>query len=196
MLKNTAGQKVLVYVKDNYSMAVTGDAANITAWISKDGAAPVQSNNVNPTELDSVNMPGMYAFDITQSESNCDDFVLYAQSSTDDVFIDFVKQNTNNTADSLFSLETVVAASPTPLSTSFALSAGSIVDNAYANMIVTIVGTTTETRRIASYNGITKLITLDTGLSFTPEAGNVIRLSGVSYGSVSIHPLPHGIFGF
>jgi len=91
MFKNIASQKVLIYAHDVISdIAKTGASANITAYISKDGAAPAQSNDVNPTELDSTNMPGVYVFDLTQAETNCDTFLLYAKSSTDSVAIDIV----------------------------------------------------------------------------------------------------------
>jgi hypothetical protein len=99
MLKNTASQKVAVFAYDTVNeIPKTGDAANITAFISKNGAAPAQSNDVHPTELDAVNMPGIYQFDLTQAETNCDSFVLYAKSSTEGVEFDVVKEKTEATS--------------------------------------------------------------------------------------------------
>ena len=86
MYKNVASQKVAVYAHDTSADAPkTGDAANITAYISKDGAADVQSNDVNPSEIDAATMEGVYVFDLTQAETNCDLFILCAESSTANV---------------------------------------------------------------------------------------------------------------
>jgi len=87
--KNIANQKVLIFAWDTVNKEPkTGDAGNITAYISKDGGAAVQSNDVNPVEIDATNLKGIYAFDLTQVETNCDLFVLKAVSSTSDVEID------------------------------------------------------------------------------------------------------------
>lgn len=53
MYKNVASQKVAIYAWDAAAgVEKMGDAANITARISKDGAASVATNDVNPTQLD------------------------------------------------------------------------------------------------------------------------------------------------
>jgi len=89
MYKNQASQYVIVFAWDTANdTEKTGDAANITAYISKDTAAAAQSNDVNPTELDATNLPGHYAFLLTQAESNCDLFDLHAKSATSDVKIE------------------------------------------------------------------------------------------------------------
>ncbi len=86
--KNLASQKLAVYAHDSLTdSAKTGDADNITAYISKDGGSASQTNDVHPTELDATNLPGVYVFDLTQAETNCDLFVLCAQSSTSGVVI-------------------------------------------------------------------------------------------------------------
>jgi len=99
MFKNIASQKVIIYAHNITTDAPeTGDAANITAQISKDMAATEASNDANPTELDSTDAPGVYYFDLLQAESNCDLFVLYAVSSTDNVVIDVIKEYTTSGA--------------------------------------------------------------------------------------------------
>lgn len=81
--RNVASQKIAVFAWDTSANAEkTGDAANITARISKDGAAVAQTNDVNPTELDVTYAPGVYLFDLTQAESNCDLLTLFAKSGT------------------------------------------------------------------------------------------------------------------
>ena len=89
MIKNTAGQKVIVYAHDTAADAPkTGDAANITAYIAQDAASIGVSNDANPTELDATNMKGLYAFDLTQAETNGDTVTLSAVSATGDVSIE------------------------------------------------------------------------------------------------------------
>jgi len=103
MIKNKAGQKVLVFAYDiANNTPKTGDASNITAYISRDGAAPAQSNDVNPSELDAVNMPGVYAFDLMRDESNCDTFFMSAASVTENVQLDPVRIETKGLADNYF----------------------------------------------------------------------------------------------
>lgn len=83
LFKNTTGQKIAVFAWDTVNdTEKTGDAANITAQISKDGGATAPSNDVNPAELDAVDAPGVYLFDLTQEETNCDLLILFAVSST------------------------------------------------------------------------------------------------------------------
>jgi len=83
MFKNTASQKVIVYAIDSTTgLPKTGDAGNITAYITKDGGSATVSNDANPTELDATNLKGLYAFDTTQAETNCDLFALSSVSAT------------------------------------------------------------------------------------------------------------------
>ena len=96
MYKNTAGQYIQVYAHNVAGdVPETGDAANITAQISKDTGASAATNDVNPTELDATDQPGIYAFLLTQAETNCDLVAVSAVSSTLDVVIDPVSIYTN-----------------------------------------------------------------------------------------------------
>ena len=89
LFKNVASQKVPVFAYDTLNDAPkTGDAANITAQISKDGAACAPTNDTNPTELDSSNAKGVYIFDMTQSEMNGDMIVISPVSSTTGIKLD------------------------------------------------------------------------------------------------------------
>jgi hypothetical protein len=82
MKKNVASQRWVVRAFDaTDGSAVTGDAANITAKISKDGAALTATNDTNPTELED----GLYEFDLTQAETNAYELLLSPESSTADV---------------------------------------------------------------------------------------------------------------
>jgi hypothetical protein len=84
MLKNTAGQRLVVLAWDiNTQTPKTGDAANITAKLSKDGGTYTATSDTNPTELEQ----GRYAFDLTQAETNCDRWHLIPVSATANVFV-------------------------------------------------------------------------------------------------------------
>jgi len=99
MYKNFSGQKVSVYAYNiANNTAITGGSSAITAYISKDGAAAAQSNDVNPSEIDPANMQGVYTFDLTQEETNCDLFLLSPKSSNSNAQIDPVSVYTINTS--------------------------------------------------------------------------------------------------
>jgi hypothetical protein len=86
MFKNVASQKVAVFAWNaGTGAAKTGDAANITDQISKDGGATAATNDVNPTELDATDAPGIYIFDLTQAETNADLVILSAVSATSNI---------------------------------------------------------------------------------------------------------------
>jgi hypothetical protein len=87
--KNKASQKVACFAYDSTDgSAVTGDAANISAQISLDGAATAATDDTAPTELDATDAPGVYLFDLTQAETNADLIVIASVSSTSDVLIE------------------------------------------------------------------------------------------------------------
>jgi hypothetical protein len=93
--KNKPNQKAIIYAwNESTGSPKTGDASNITAKISKDGGSMISTDDANPTELDSTNAPGVYYFDLTQSETNADTIILYAKSSTANVLIHPVVINT------------------------------------------------------------------------------------------------------
>ena len=88
--RNVASQKVAVFAYDTGGSGrpgKTGDAAQITAYISQDGGASYQSNDTNPTELDATNQPGLYLFDLQTSETNGLLVCISAVSSTADIEI-------------------------------------------------------------------------------------------------------------
>jgi hypothetical protein len=82
MQKNIAGQKWTVFAFDRTdNTPKTGDASQITAKLSKDGAAGAATNDVNPTELES----GYYEFDLTQGETDYDKLTIIPVSGTSDI---------------------------------------------------------------------------------------------------------------
>jgi hypothetical protein len=82
MQKNVAGQTWTVFAFDRTdNTPKTGDLAQITAKLSKDGAAAVAMNDASPVELES----GYYEFTLTQAETNYDKLTIIPVSSTGDV---------------------------------------------------------------------------------------------------------------
>lgn len=80
-----------VYAWDNDNgIPKTGDAANITGQLSKNGNSFVATTDVNPTEIGY----GVYVFNMSQSETNADLLVLSASSTTLGVVIQPVLANT------------------------------------------------------------------------------------------------------
>lgn len=89
LYKSVSDQKIPVYARNVLtSSPATGDAANITAYISRDGGAPVQTEDINPTELSATNLPGVYMFDLSLFETSADVIVISASSTTADIRID------------------------------------------------------------------------------------------------------------
>jgi hypothetical protein len=93
IFRKKSGQKLAVYAYDPTTAAgsdpsVTGDAANITAQVSKDGGASAATNDVNPTELDATNHPGIYLFDLSQAETDADMISVNPSSVTANVLLD------------------------------------------------------------------------------------------------------------
>lgn len=88
MQKNTASQKVIVFAFDSTTNTPkTGDAANITAYISKDFGAVTVLTDTTATEMDATNAKGYYLFDITQTETNADVILVSAKSSTANIVV-------------------------------------------------------------------------------------------------------------
>lgn len=99
LYKNVSGQKIAVYAWDTANdVPKTGDAANITAQISKDFGAAAATNDTNPTELDATDHPGIYVFDLTQAETNADAIVISPVSGTSDIVLEPVQVFTENRA--------------------------------------------------------------------------------------------------
>jgi hypothetical protein len=88
MFKNVAGQKIALFAFNTTTNApVTGDAANLTAYVSKDGGAVTVLADTSATQMDATNAAGWYQFDVSQSESNADWLVFTAKSSTANVIL-------------------------------------------------------------------------------------------------------------
>lgn len=87
MFKNVA-TKIAVFAFDTTTGAAkTGDAANITAYVSKDYGAVTALADTSATEMDSTNAKGWYLFDVAQGETNADALLFSGKSSTANISI-------------------------------------------------------------------------------------------------------------
>lgn len=86
MFKNTASQKIAVFAFDvTTSVAKTGDAANLTAYVAINHGAVTVLGDTSATEMSATNAPGWYLFDLTQGETNGDELLFTGKSSTANV---------------------------------------------------------------------------------------------------------------
>lgn len=88
MFKNGASQKLMVFAFDATSnLPKTGDAANITAYVSKDYGAVTVLTDTSATEMEATNGKGYYLFDLAQAETNADTLLFSAKSSTSNIVV-------------------------------------------------------------------------------------------------------------
>lgn len=88
MFKNTASQKAILFAFDaTTNTPKTGDAANITAYISKDYGSVTAITDTSATEMDATNAKGYYLVDLTQAETNADEILISAKSSTSNIVV-------------------------------------------------------------------------------------------------------------
>lgn len=83
MFKNVSGQKVKYFAWDvATNLGKTGDAANIIPYVIKDDGTSAALATATITEIDSTNLKGWYLGSLSQAESNYNDPIYAAKSST------------------------------------------------------------------------------------------------------------------
>lgn len=88
MFKNQASQKIALFAFTTATGAPkTGDAANLTAYLSKDYGTVTVLTDTSATEMDATNAPGWYLFDVSQTESNGDELLFTGKSATSGVTV-------------------------------------------------------------------------------------------------------------
>lgn len=86
--KNVAGQKFALKALDmsagsgSPGVPKTGDAANITPYVSKNFGVLTAISSPSLTEMDATNAPGWYKFNLSQGETTADQLLFTAVSST------------------------------------------------------------------------------------------------------------------
>jgi hypothetical protein len=88
MFKNVASQSIQLFAFDTATnLPKTGDAANITAYVSKDHGTVTVLADTSAAEMDATNAPGVYVFGLAQGETNADELTFSAKSSTSGIRI-------------------------------------------------------------------------------------------------------------
>ena len=88
MFKNVASQKIKLFAFDaTTGLPKTGDAANITAYVSKDNGTVTILGDTSATEMSSTLAKGWYMFDLTQAETNGDSLLFTANSTTSNIVV-------------------------------------------------------------------------------------------------------------
>jgi hypothetical protein len=82
VFKNTAGKFVVFAFDATTNVPKTGDAANLTAYVSKDDGSVTVLADTSATEMDATNAAGYYLFDAAQGETNADKLLITAKSTT------------------------------------------------------------------------------------------------------------------
>lgn len=85
MFKNVAAKFRVFAFDATTNVPKTGDAANLTAYVSKDYGAVTVLADTSATEEDATNAPGYYLFDAAQGETNGDVLMVSGKSSTANV---------------------------------------------------------------------------------------------------------------
>jgi hypothetical protein len=88
MYRNVTGQKLTVFAFDaTTNVPKTGDAANITVYVSKDDGAVTALGDTSATEASATNAAGYYTVDLTQAETNATKLLFTAKSSTANIVV-------------------------------------------------------------------------------------------------------------
>ena len=86
--RNVSGQYLEVMAIDRSTGGPkTGDAGNITCYVSKDHGTLNALGDTSATEVSSTNAPGVYRFDLTQAETDAKQLLFTGKSSTSNVDI-------------------------------------------------------------------------------------------------------------
>jgi hypothetical protein len=84
--KNVSGQQLTVQMWDaTTGLPKTGDAANLTAYVSKDDGSVTALTDTSATEASSSNAKGQYLFNLTQGETNADKLTFSVVSATSNI---------------------------------------------------------------------------------------------------------------
>lgn len=80
--------KLIVFAFDSTTnLPKTGDAANLTAYVSKDFGSVTVLGDTSATEMDATNAKGYYLFDLAQGETNADTLLFSAKSATSNIVV-------------------------------------------------------------------------------------------------------------
>lgn len=87
MFRNVATKVALFAFDYSTGAPKTGDAANLTAYVSKDYGTVTVLADTSATEMSSTNAPGWYLFDVAQGETDADALLFSGKSSTSNIVL-------------------------------------------------------------------------------------------------------------
>lgn len=87
MFKNVAAKFIVFAFDATTNVPKTGDAANITAYVSIDYGTVTVLGDTSATEFDATNAPGYYWFTAAQGETNGDCLMVTGKSATANIKI-------------------------------------------------------------------------------------------------------------
>lgn len=87
MFKNVAAKFRVFAFDATTNLPKTGDAANITCYVSKDYGTVTVLADTSASEEDATNAKGYYLFDAAQGETNGDVLMVSAKSSTSNIVV-------------------------------------------------------------------------------------------------------------
>lgn len=191
MYKNVASQKIALVAYDYSTGALkTGDAANITAYVSKDFGTVTVLTDTSATEADATNAKGVYWFDVSQAESNADDLLFTAKSSTANVQI-VPKQVYTVVPPPAYG---TMQAGSTSTTAVLATSASATNDIYNFETIYILSGTGAgQSRYIADYVGSTRTATIDPAWATTPDNTSVYEVRAFGLEASDATTLPAAV---
>ncbi len=142
MLRNTATTKAFYAFDSTTGLPKTGDAANITAYVTIDFGSVTVLADTSAAEMDSTNAPGYYKFSVAAGETDGITLLWSAKSSTSDIVVigapavDYPIEPGFERATRAISRGTVGSASTTTSVVTSSLSPSAVVTDQFKGRIV------------------------------------------------------------
>lgn len=173
MQKNVSSQKLMVFAFDSTTnLPKTGDAANITAYVSIDYGSVTVLGDTSATEMDATNAKGYYLFDLTQGETNGNTLLFSAKSSTSNIVV--------------IGAPAVLQTVPAAFVLAGGASGGLLISGSNAGTTtlgaLTITGATTHTGATVHTGAVTMAAGLSISQSTTDANAVTIAANGIGHG--------------
>lgn len=184
MFKNTASQKLIVFAFDTTNnSAKTGDAANLTAYVSKDYGAVTVLTDTSATEMDATNAKGYYLFDLAQAETNADTLLFSCKSATANIAVIAVPAT-------VYTLPATGILAPTTAGRTLDVSAGGEAGLDWANIgspttTVAFTGTTIATTQKVDIETIKTNPVVNAGTVTFPTTATLASTTNITAGTMT-----------
>jgi hypothetical protein len=173
MYRNIAGQKIALFAYDSATnLPKTGDAANLTFYVAKDGGSVTALADTSAAEKDATNAPGWYECDVSAAESNAHALLFSGKSSTSGIVVIGVVIYTDA---SVIAAGTAQAGSSSTIQLA---SATSFPDDIVIGAVVRIIGGTgiNQARGIADWVSSTDTATVAPNWTTAPDNTSIYEV--------------------